>query len=653
MSILILTVLACQAHSQGFLHRSGQSIVDGAGSKVLLRGMGLGGWLVPEGYMLQTSAFANSPTEINAAIVDLVGQENADEFWRRYRGNYVTRRDIDSLAAWGFNSIRLPMHYNLMTPKDQPGIYLESGFAYIDSLLAWCESNRLYLILDLHCAPGGQNSGNISDYIPGEPSLWESEANRQRAVDLWRTIAARYVSKEWIGGYDLINETAWDLGTGNVPLRDLMIRITSAIREVDTNHVVFVEGNWYATDFNGLTPPWDGNMVYSFHKYWNSNDFSAIGYLLAIRNAHNVPLWLGESGENSNHWFAECVALMEANDIGWAWWPHKKIESVAGPLSSRKDPGYAYLLRYWQGEVSRPTEGYAVAALNTQAENLKIEKCIYQHDVIDAIMRQPSDTRRLPFARNLIPGTMFATQYDMGLNAVAYKDVDFQNTGNSSYNSGWSFRNDGVDIEKCSDLFSNGFNVGWTAASEFLTYTVEVSTAGLYHLGLRVTAPQAGGSVLLRWDGAVMGPVLSIPGTGGWQSWVTVNAGQHSLTAGTHDFRVDIVSAGFNFSSAVFSLVTALDDPPLQSPNTFSLDQNYPNPFNPVTTVRFSIGESHPTTLMVFDLLGNEVATPVNERLEAGTHSVEIDASHLASGVYLYRLTSGNLTQSRQMVLLR
>ncbi|MBP1679224.1 MAG: Endoglucanase, partial [Bacteroidetes bacterium] len=491
------------------------------------------------------------------------------------------------------------------------------------------------------------------DYIPGEPSLWESEANRQRTIDLWRTIAARYVTEEWIGGYDLINETAWDLGSGNAPLRDLMVRVTNAIREVDTNHIVFIEGNWYATDFSGLTPPWDDNMVYSFHKYWNSNDFSSISGYLSLRNTHNVPLWLGESGENSNHWFAECIALMEANNIGWAWWPHKKIESIAGPLSSRKYPGYDYLLQYWQGQVTRPTESYAVDALNGQAENLKIEKCVYQHDVVDAVIRMPSDTRRAPYASNRIPGVVFATNYDMGLNAVAYRDVEFQNTGNSSYNSGWSFRNDGVDIEKCSDLLSNGFNVGWTAASEFLTYTVEVPTAGLYHLGLRVSAGQAGGSVLLRMDGAVMGGVLSIPATGGWQSWVTVNAGQHTFAAGTHDFRVDIVSAGFNFASAVFSLVTAAVDPAGQTPPAFSLDQNYPNPFNPSTTIRFSIPEQRHTTLKLFDLLGNEVAMPVNGRLEAGAHTVQFDARHLASGVYVCRLTSGTLTQSRKMALIR
>lgn len=129
--------------AQGFLTTSGTKIVKATGEEIILRGIGLGGWLVPEGYMLQTSSFANSPTEIRNKIVDLVGQQYADNFYQLYRQNYVNRKDIDAIAQWGFNSIRLPMHYDLLTPKGQLGVYLETGFALIDSLLSWCEANRI------------------------------------------------------------------------------------------------------------------------------------------------------------------------------------------------------------------------------------------------------------------------------------------------------------------------------------------------------------------------------------------------------------------------------------------------------------------------------------------------------------------------------
>src|SRR5690606_38541070 len=113
-----------------------------------------------------------------------------EAFYRAYLENGITKRDIDSLKAWGFNSVRLPMHYNLYTPpveaeKEGELTWLEQGFEMTDRLLEWCGDNEMYLILDLHAAPGGQgNDANISDYEPTKPSLWESKANRDKMTAL-------------------------------------------------------------------------------------------------------------------------------------------------------------------------------------------------------------------------------------------------------------------------------------------------------------------------------------------------------------------------------------------------------------------------------------------------------------------------------------
>ncbi|MBI5474427.1 MAG: T9SS type A sorting domain-containing protein [Ignavibacteriae bacterium] len=88
-------------------------------------------------------------------------------------------------------------------------------------------------------------------------------------------------------------------------------------------------------------------------------------------------------------------------------------------------------------------------------------------------------------------------------------------------------------------------------------------------------------------------------------------------------------------------------------PFEFRLDQNYPNPFNPVTNFQFSIGNSQVTILKVYDLLGREVATLLNEVKPAGEHTVAFNAAHLASGVYIYRLRAGSFVQTRRLVLLR
>jgi len=91
----------------------------------------------------------------------------------------------------------------------------------------------------------------------------------------------------------------------------------------------------------------------------------------------------------------------------------------------------------------------------------------------------------------------------------------------------------------------------------------------------------------------------------------------------------------------------------INTPTDFVLNQNYPNPFNPTTTISFSIPSSTFTSLKVYDILGNEVATLVNEEKPAGEHKITFDASKLTSGVYLFRLNSGNFTEIKKMILLR
>ena len=652
LSVAVLLQIPVQSMSQGYLHSAGGYILDGNNRPMTLRGMGLGGWLVPEGYMIGTSSFANSPTAFMNAVTALVGGGNADQFFASYRAKYVQRKDIDSLARWGFNSLRLPMHYGLLSPG--PGVYNEVGIAIIDSLLSWCEADSIYLILDMHCAPGGQNSDNISDY-QGPPSLWESATYQQWTAEIWKTLAARYATKHWIGGYDLLNETAWSFPSGNGPLRDLLVRITDSIRTVDKNHLIFAEGNWYATDFSGLTPAWDNNMAWSFHKYWNTNDYGAISGYVNLRNSTSRPLWLGESGENSNQWFSDCIALMELNNIGWSWWTHKKIESTSCPLSVTKSPGYDALLKYWSGQGTKPGVTEAMNALLAQTDLLDADSCTFHPDFINALFGVPSPNQRHPFTEHVIPGVLNAVDYDMGKNAEAYGDADFQNTqglGGAVYNSGGAYRNDGVDIEKGSDAMGNGYDVGWIGANEFLTYTVHVQTGGLYAILVRVASSGSGGSLTLSWDGGQTNP-LSVPGTGGWQNWQTVNLGTYELDAGTHDFRITSVTGGYNLSLIIFTLISAGVDEETDIPLKFGLSQNYPNPFNPTTTVSYQLSAVSDVKLVAYDLLGREVAVLVNEREGPGKHEAIFDASGLASGVYVCRLSAGHYVETRKMILMR
>lgn len=653
LTIIIAALCLPGLQAQHMLKVQGQKIVNAAGTEIYLKGVGLGGWMLQEGYMLHTSSFANAQWQIKEKIKDLIGEANTEVFYDTWLKNYVTKADIDSLKSWGFNSVRLPFHYNLFATNTNPTVWLTRGFEMTDSLLKWCKENQMYLILDMHAAPGGQSDEPISDYNSSLPSLWESAANQDLTVKVWRKIAERYKDEEWIGGYDLLNEPKWNLGSTNQPLRNLYIRLTDTIRAVDNNHIIYIEGNWFATDFNGLTPAWDANMVYSFHKYWNTNNQGSIQYLLDLRNNTNRPLWLGETGENSNQWLTEMAELMKTHNIGWATWPHKKIKSVAGPLSAPLSPLYQTLLNYWSGSGSRPSASYAQSALMTQVNNLKIENCIYNKDYVHALLKQPNSSVSTPYSENIIPGNIFAVNYDMGRHNTAYWDTDFQNTGGGSYNTGYLYRNDGVDIEQCSDFGSNGYNVGWINNNEWLTYTVTVAQTGVYNIGVNVAAQSAGGSIIMLMDNVVIGSILQVPATGGWQSWQMVQNNNVQLTAGTHTLMLKFYNGGFNFSNVEFTFVPTDAEENNDTPVEFSLGQNFPNPFNPETSITFSLPEKGNVHLAVYDVTGSLVRTLLAGEMESGSHTVRMHTGGMKSGVYIYVLEAGRNRAVRKMTFLK
>lgn len=574
--------------SAQYLRRDGKNIVDGNGNEFILRGMGLGGWMLQEGYMLQTNAFANPQHQIRAKIVDVIGEANTVEFYEAWYANHATKRDIDSLAAWGFNSVRLPMHYNLYTlpieeePVAGENTWLDKGFAMTDSLLKWCEANQMYLILDLHAAPGGQGKdAAISDYDTSKPSLWDSEANKAKTVALWKKLAERYANEEWIGGYDIINEPNWAFdGTNqngcdeqtNAPLRALYIRITDAIREVDNNHIIYIEGNCWGNNHNGLLPFWDDNMVLSFHKYWNYTDQNSIQGMIDKRNQYNVPLWLGETGENSNVWFRNTIALLEANKIGWAWWPMKKVGSVVNPLTIVKNPGYDELLRYWGGQGTKPSVADAKAALMQLAENLKIENNVFRPDVIDAMFRQVHEDTTIPYTHHVAPGVVHASNYDLGRYNKAYVDTDtatYHVSGGeyTAWNSGWSYRNDGVDIENSADTDanSNGFNIGWTADGEWLQYTVDVDSTAAYKIELRYATPNSNSKIKFIVNGQDASESTTLPATGGYGTWKYQTIEDVVLYRGQQKIRLFIEKGGANIGFMKFSLSKQTNEIPFNA----------------------------------------------------------------------------------------
>lgn len=542
--------------TSGFYKTQGPNIIDASGKPVVLRGVGLGGWLMPEGYMLKIAApDGGSPTSIKKQITALIGEQATQEFYTLYQNNYVQEADIKALKEWGYDHIRLPFHYKVFydPSSDQ---FLEQGFSLLDDFIGWCKKYDLMIILDMHATPGAQNHLNISD-SDGTARLWaEPDPYQVQTTKIWEEIAIRYKDETQIIGYDLVNEPVLPDGYNVALFRRFYVDLISALRKIDTNHIMFVEGNWFATDFTGLTPPMDDNMVYAFHKYWNDTSLGTIQYLLDIRNEFQVPLWLGETGENSNSWFYEVSRMVEFQNIGWNWWTHKKYNTLTAPLSVVTNPEYEEVLAYWRGG-SKPTRETAIKGLMQMAEDLHIEKCVYRPDVIAALFDPEYNTKPAPYTKHQLPGVIAAVQYDLGNQGVSYYDSDYINTSGKpgAPNQGGGFRNDGVDIELTKNAGGFDYSVGWISNGEWLEYTIEATNAGELEVIAKVAAPNSNGKISFFIDGTVVIDKFTIPATGSYNSWQNVNVGKVNLEAGEHKLRLVFDNYGFNLNQVTFSAI--------------------------------------------------------------------------------------------------
>jgi hypothetical protein len=619
-----------------FLHSSGTKIINGSGNEEVLNAVNFGNWMVMEGYMMNTSDFASTQHEIKQRIVSLIGDSLTNVFYKAWLWDYISQTDIDSLKKWGYNSIRIPIHYEYFATLGSPTQWDSLGFTILDSLVKWCKKDSIYAIIDLHAAPGGQGqNASISDYDSTKYSLWQSPTDKSLTIALWTKIATRYSHEKFVGGYDLINEPNWSL-PNNTDLRNLYGSITTAIRQVDTSHIIFIEGNWFATDFTGLTPAWDKNMVYSFHKYWSHNNQATIQWMLDIRNKNNTPIWCGETGENSNYHFTKEMELFNKFDIGTSFWPYKKFESINSLVSSKWPEGYSQLLNYWQKGSNMPTKIEAFNTLMQLAENRKIQNCKTNRDVLYALFQQPGNRNTQPFAPNIIPGAIAATDFDLGTYLNTYKNTPIENlqsdSAYSAWNLGWAYRNDAVSIEVCADTANNnicnGYDVGWTSSGEWMKYTFNSLTTGIFDIELR-TAGQSNGSVTLLIDNKNVANNINIPLTGGWQTWNSTYINDISITAGIHTLQFIINQPGFNITYFNFQLSSTLIN---VKNKAFKL---FPNPTKNKLFIVFN-NSNVQSIYNLTDLSGKQI--------QSGnlTNKNSINLGQIPSGFYLLNITYGS-----------
>ena len=351
------------------LRVGGSSIVDGQGRKVRLRGFGVGGWMNSENFI---NGYPGFESGLRQALADQLGAERATFLWERMLDNFLAEPDIASMKELGCTVVRLPFNYRHFESDSEPGKWLEPGFKRLDTAIEWCRRHGLYAILDMHAVPGWQDPDWHSDHYGRLTLIWSHKQFQDRFVALWEEFARRYRGNPVVAGYNVMNEPVTGVPYGFFgypyrpdwePLNRLNRRVVEAIRRIDSEHIIYLEGDRFSTLFSGLEAPFADNLVYSSHNYvraclgmgpypgecgasraqghsnrafWDrakmKADFEQQEGTVFCRR-HGVPLWVGEFGgafdsaESGYRLKAldDQLSVFEEAGIDWTIWTWKDM----------------------------------------------------------------------------------------------------------------------------------------------------------------------------------------------------------------------------------------------------------------------------------------------------------------------------------------
>ncbi len=400
--LIVLLLAACtagggQKGAKGFVTISGHDLIKPNGEKLLIQGTNLGNWLNPEGYMFGFGR-TNSAWMIDLMMKEAVGPDFTAEFWQQFKDNYVTKADIDFIAQQGANTIRLPFNYKLFTDEDYMGLTgKKDGYQRIDSVVSWCKANNLYLILDMHDCPGGQTGDNIDDGH-GYPWLFESEKSQELFCRIWREIAFRYRKETTILGYELMNEPIAHYFENRDSLYQLLQplykKCVKAIRDVDQNHIILLGGaHWNSFFWMLEDASYDDKLMYTCHRYGGPATKEAITHYINFRDSINRPMYMGEFGHNTMEWQADFVKVLKENNIGYTFWPYKKVDNSCMMGIQRPEGWDSIVVKYsetsrntyQEWREARPNQAEFRKLLSEFAKNCRFENCKPQTEYIQSM----------------------------------------------------------------------------------------------------------------------------------------------------------------------------------------------------------------------------------------------------------------------------
>jgi len=351
-----------------------EKITDSTGNTIQLRGTCIGGWMNMEDFI---NGYTGTEHALRHTVAEVIGKEKAEFLFDRMLHYFFGEDDIQFIKSWGATTIRIPLNYRHFEDDEAPFTYKESGFKRLDKIIGLCEKYGLYVILDLHAVQGFQNTHWHSDNDVRHSFFWHDKTYQDRFVSLWEEFARRYKGRGVIAGYNVMNEPCVNTPHGDFPhtffgnyqpdwdrMNRIYRRVVEAIRAIDPDHIIFLEGDNYSKLFTGLEAPFAKNLVYSSHnytaagfgpgaypgvadaktarvesgKYWDKAVQEEVFYDhqgTKFAQKYHVPLWVGEFGSVYNGPENEIMDRLGAMDdqlsifeefgAHWTTWTYKDV----------------------------------------------------------------------------------------------------------------------------------------------------------------------------------------------------------------------------------------------------------------------------------------------------------------------------------------
>lgn len=540
------TFIESETDPTGFVRAFEQIIVDPEGFAIQLKGMSLGGWMVQEPNLMLAAEVASSPSEYHQKLKDLVGETNHTKFKQSWLDNFVVQEDIKEMKSIGFNLVRVPMHYELFTLslQDEPisGLtsWVGTGFKLLDDLLSWCAEEEMYVMLDLQAAPGGQSRDmSITDYNASRPSLFESPDNQYKALVLWQALAYRYSENPWIAGYELLSAVDWTfsndtnatcLDEENTELKTFYVQAIDAIRAVDQNHMIVINGNCGGNHHSGLWPMADENLVLGFQDEGEANFTDQLLRFTNYSDSYGVPL-LFKPGAYDDAWNAEAVAVLEQAEVSWSWWTWKMMESSASAFSISTTDSYEALVDYL-GVAPSSSTGIFAEVLNLTASKRITYKT---DDAIPALMSIANNTKLAKCTRN--PFFLGSLLGGGGSGCDAAAPIYVDPTQPSRIQSG-----DYCMLKQVGT--TSGVEGGWLNNGDSVSYKVHIGSTGTYEFLFKVSSMDGSGGLQILSNGIFLTRIDTLPLTTRRDEWSYVYANVPS-TQGTQQIEIVSTAAGW------------------------------------------------------------------------------------------------------------